>query len=450
MSIFFLFFDFYSNTWNIAEPTWFKNNQRECERLVLGKMAKSRQDGIFSAGGLLGLVSPDEKPRLWFDSPFEFAYEAYLEEHSIGAYTPYLSQVGGQGMFFAFLDMIVPVSPSIKLTLFHILTALLTALILTLVVLWFYHEFGLLVAMSVLASMVFSQWLVVFGRNLFWSLWAFYVPMVVVMYFLRQDQTLTKQHAIRFTSLVFTGFFLKVLFTGYEYITTTVIMMVVPLIFYYVLDERGLRWLFRYTLLAGFASGLAIFLSMVILCLQIASVQGMSLDGSHHIQRGFLNGVNHLLFALERRTYAKTGGGTEYSASLTSLIQMLWIYLKGSFFDIPNYFNIQNPLLAKALLKVRYCYVILVSFVASWLLLYRKSWATCIDGRCTRALVVSTWFSILAPLSWFLIFKQRSAIHTHMNFIVWQMPFTIFGFALCGLAVSVFLPSLFRQTIRHT
>jgi len=138
-----------------------------------------------------------------------------------------------------------------------------------------------------------------------------------------------------------------------------------PLIFYYVLDERGLRWLFRYTLLAGFASGLAIFLSMVILCLQIASVQEMSLDGSHHIQRGFLNGVNHLLFALERRTYAKTGGGPEYSASLTSLIQMLWIYLKGSFFDIPNYFNIQSPLLAKALPKVRYCYVILVSFVAS-------------------------------------------------------------------------------------
>ena len=110
-------------------------------------MAKSRQDGIFSAGGLLGLVSPDEKPRLWFDSPFEFGYEAYLKGHSIGAYTPYLSQVGGQGMFFAFLDTIVPLSPSIKLTLFHILTSLLTALILTLVVLWFYLEFGLLVAM---------------------------------------------------------------------------------------------------------------------------------------------------------------------------------------------------------------------------------------------------------------------------------------------------------------
>ena len=454
LSIIFLFFDFYSNTWRVAEPSWFKKNirERECERLVLGRMAKTRQDGIFSAGGLLGLVSPDEKPRLWLDSPFEFGYAAYLKKQSIGAYTPYLSQAGGQGMFFSFLDTLIPLSPSIKLTLFHILVSLLTAIVLTLVVLWFYLEFGFLVAISVLVSMVFSQWLVVFGRNLFWSLWAFYVPMVVIMYLLRHDRTFTKHHAIKFTSLVFIGFLFKVFFTGYEYISTTLIMMVVPLLFYCVLDKHGLRWFFRYTFLAGFASGLAIFLSMVILCLQITSVQGMSLDGAYPVQRGFMNGVHHLLFALERRSYAKAGiFSGEYGANFPSLIQMLWIYLKGSFFDIPNYFNVQNPLLVKTFLKVSYLYLVLIFLVASCILRGQKFWTDPgIDGRRSKALVVSTWFSLLAPLSWFIIFKQHSAIHTHLNFIVWQMPFTIFGFALCGLVVSVFLHSLFRQTIRHT
>jgi hypothetical protein len=48
------------------------------------------------------------------------------------------------------------------------------------------------------------------------------------------------------------------------------------------------------------------------------------------------------------------------------------------------------------------------------------------------------WFSLLAPLSWFVIFKAHSYIHTHMNFIVWQMPFTFFGFAACGLLVERF------------
>jgi hypothetical protein len=230
------------------------------------------------------------------------------------------------------------------------------------------------------------------------------------------------------------------------------IMMVVPLVFYCVLDKRGLSWLFRYTLLAGFASGSVIVLSMGILCLQIASVQGMSLDGAHPVQRGFMDGVHHLLFALERRSYAKTGlFSREYGADFPSLIQVLWIYLKGSFFEIPNYFNIQNPLLAKAILKVRYLHLILVFGIASWTLHLHKSLADAgVDGRRGKALVVSTWFSLLAPLSWFIIFKQHSAIHPHLNFIVWQMPFTIFGFALCGLAISVLLSPLLRQKIRHT
>jgi ABC-type multidrug transport system permease subunit len=60
------------------------------------------------------------------------------------------------------------------------------------------------------------------------------------------------------------------------------------------------------------------------------------------------------------------------------------------------------------------------------------------------ALIFATWFSILAPLSWFIIFKSHSYLHVHMNFIVWQMPFVFFGFAVCGLVVKSLLPA--RQT----
>ena len=51
------------------------------------------------------------------------------------------------------------------------------------------------------------------------------------------------------------------------------------------------------------------------------------------------------------------------------------------------------------------------------------------------ALILTTWFSILAPLSWFVIFKAHSYIHTHMSFLLWQMPFTLFGFAVFGAVV---------------
>jgi hypothetical protein len=54
------------------------------------------------------------------------------------------------------------------------------------------------------------------------------------------------------------------------------------------------------------------------------------------------------------------------------------------------------------------------------------------------ALLAATWFSLLAPLSWFVLFKAHSYIHTQINFILWQMPFTIFGFAFCGLVFGNF------------
>ncbi len=38
-------------------------------------------------------------------------------------------------------------------------------------------------------------------------------------------------------------------------------------------------------------------------------------------------------------------------------------------------------------------------------------------------------------MSWFIVFKGHSFIHVDLNFVIWQMPFTLFGFAAVGLAM---------------
>ncbi len=48
--------------------------------------------------------------------------------------------------------------------------------------------------------------------------------------------------------------------------------------------------------------------------------------------------------------------------------------------------------------------------------------------------------SVLAPLSWFVIFKAHSYLHAHLNFIVWQLPFAILGFAMCGAILQSVRP----------
>ena len=63
------------------------------------------------------------------------------------------------------------------------------------------------------------------------------------------------------------------------------------------------------------------------------------------------------------------------------------------------------------------------------------------------SLSIAVWFSFLAPLSWMVIFKGHSYIHTHMNFITWHMPFTLLGFGLLGAFLSMLVAPIYNHII---
>jgi hypothetical protein len=422
---------FFCNCWHVAEQQWFVGHQVDTESLVVGRMVRSRQAGLFSDGGLLGAGIPNDLHRrgLTLEQAHD-QYSAYFDGLTFDEYSPYMSQTGGQGVLFGLLDSSIPLSPQRKLKAFYMLTSLLSAIALTLVILWFYCEFGLCVAIFVACSMVLSQWLTVFGRNLWWSIWAFYLPMIVVMYLLRYRRVSTDRRFVTFGILVFVSVFAKCLINGCEYITTTLIMMVVPFFYYGILDRLGVRRFLKGTLVAVLGSFLAVLLSLMILSLQIASVKGNLSDG-----------VEHIADSLGKRTHGDPRELPEFpykSASLNaSTIGVTVTYLEGTFLDVNNYLTTSNPFVSRFLFRIRYMYLIVLFFVMTTLVVYYRSDNTSTEQRQRDvALVLTTWFSILAPLSWFVIFKAHSYVHTHMNHLLWQMPFTLFGFAVCGLAVK--------------
>jgi hypothetical protein len=429
-SVLLLFWGFDTNYWRVADQQWFDNYEHDMEGFIVGRMVKSRHDGIFSSGGLTGEVNLDA-------NSVADQYLAYTNGLPLGTYySAYYSQIGGQGILFSILDKLMTCSPQEKLRLFYALTSLLSALALAAIVLWFYLEFGLTVALFVLASAVFSQWLVVFGRNLWWSLWSFYVPVVVLMHYLRFKRELVNIKLLALGAVVFITIFIKCLFTGYEYITTTLVMMIVPLVYYGILKGWNFRGFLTCLFTAAFSSCLAILVTFNILCFQVGSVKGSFRDGIHHI-----------VYSFEKRTYANPQDfPSVYAASLeSSTIRVVGRYLKGTFFDANNYLSCPNRFVSAYLLKVRYLYVVLLFMMASAILYFLRDRCLTEEERRKRvALVFATWFSMLAPLSWFIIFKSHSYIHTHMNFIVWQMPFVFFGFAVCALVVKSLLPNLIR------
>ncbi len=423
LSMYLLFRGFHTNAWRVAADGWFRSYQRDTESFVLGRIVATRQQGMFSYGGLTGWGNTASCPQgTCIGDP---QYEAFLQDTPLTQYAPYLSQTGGQAMLLGLLDQALSIPPTAKLDLFHGLTSLLTALALTLIVLWFSLEFGLTAALFVLVSAVLSQWLTVFGRNLWWSIWAFYLPMLSLAYYLRG--LTARPPWLALGVVVFPAILLKCTINGQEYITTTIVMMLMPLVYYGLARRWGLRNLLVGLVTAGAASLMAVLVSAAILSVQIAAVKGT-----------FANGPAYLLYTLAKRTYSDPAlFPREYQASLQAgLLEVLLPYLRGYFFNLNNWWILPSAFVTRFLFKVRYFYLIGLFFGAG-LLLWRVELRSRQDRSRQRdlALVWTTWLSVLAPLSWLLIFKAHSSIHTHMNFLVWQMPYTLFGFALTGVTI---------------
>jgi hypothetical protein len=99
-----LFLGFFLNFWKVANEQWFLSQNYDMESYIIGRLVKSQQNGVFSSGGLTGLGSPDFVFAEPNNNSFEFQYKAYFNNQKFGSFSPYYSQIGGQGMLFSILD----------------------------------------------------------------------------------------------------------------------------------------------------------------------------------------------------------------------------------------------------------------------------------------------------------------------------------------------------------
>ena len=328
LSILLLFLGFYINLWGAAKASWFESHQRDTEAHIMGRMVKSRQDHIFSASGLNGDGIIKNIPKQWeSSSKIDRQYIAYLNNLSFDEFSTYNSQPGGQGMVFSLFDRLLPLPTNIKLQLFYVLTALLTAISLTAVITWFYDEFGLWVALCVLVTTLFSGWLTVFGKNLWWSTWAFYLPMIAVLYDLKRQKGHTNHQYMRFGILVFIAISIKCFINGYEYMTATLVMMAVPCVYYAIFEKWGKQKILKFTLATFIGSGVAILLSLIILCFQIGV-----------IRTGFVDGITYVIYSIGKRTHGSAEGFPSiYADSLNAgTIEVVIKYLNGVYLDLNN------------------------------------------------------------------------------------------------------------------
>ena len=102
LSTLILFLGFFNNFWHVQNQQIFQTGLINSDRFIMGRLLESRRDGIFSKGGLVGVVKLYSNTSVLTYDNYPYQLQAYLANMNFVGFGNYNSQIGGQGMFFSF------------------------------------------------------------------------------------------------------------------------------------------------------------------------------------------------------------------------------------------------------------------------------------------------------------------------------------------------------------
>lgn len=410
----FLFPSFNGNSWGLVKSYNYRGWQTTSERVVVARLAKSNRDGLFSAGGLLGLVnSPDGW--VFGKEIAERQYNAYEGKEDVESYLVYESHPGFQGIVFGLFDRLTNFSASTNLEIFRGSVALASAFVIALIAAAIAVEFGWLAATALLLFAAVSEWMILPAGSLYWNLWAFFLPFVCGIFLLADASRKNTYPAFKIYFVIFLTALIKILFTGFEIVTAALAMATVPFIYFAIRDNWGWKKLFQRFTMLGFALAAATIVGLGTLILQIAASEGSIKSGIYYVTDTF-----------NRRA---AGNPEDYRGVYAES-------LRASHWEvIEKYLNIQAFSISNSAILYWHLIVAFALFTVLYLYKHRKILLANSPPNGI-ALIATTWYSIAAPLSWYVIFKPTSYIHTFLFPMAWQMPFTLLGFALCGFVIQ--------------
>lgn len=391
---------FSTNALGVVDPRSFASFQRDSESLVIGRILQTRAEGWTSEGGLTGVRS---QPGALRPGP---QYQLYADNDMGSRFIPYRSHPGANGWLASAADGLLPRRQGGNLTTLHTGMAALTAGLFSLATALTWRRFGALAAVVLLAGTLLSPWVTMYARNLWWCLWAMYLPMLGAAWCVRRSPS---HRVVAAVGVV--GMAVKVGFTGFEFVSTVFIAGLIP--FVYALAARLSRASLRSA--AIYASAMA---AVGALGLGVLTVQNASQSGS------WSTGLTHIWTVLGNRTHGDPlTHEAVYQAALSSTV---WRAVSPYLFDLGPY-SLSGSVYRS---YSAWCAVAAVTTVVAL-------WAA--RGRGTselRGLAAATLCAFLASMSWFILFKGHAFIHVHMDAIAWHLAFVPVSLVLLGSTLA--------------
>lgn len=402
-----LFMGFFGNCFYAANIREFESWQTESEALVIGKMQYDRNISGDNTGGFLMCLD--------IKDDYELQKNSYIngDETKTEDYIIYDRQIGLQGKLFSALSNLSS-SNEAALNLCYVINSLLSAAAFSLLLYWFYRRFGMTAAVFGWIAALFSPWLAVAGRNLYWCIWTMLLPMLCVLLLLEIEEKQGREHNVFMFIITAFSFFVRSA-CGYEFISCIMVSAELPLIYFAVKNRMSLKKYVKRASVIGIAAVVGFLCAVAV---------HLSMSASYYSD--FSSAWASLADNIVSRTGAFGSSDTDwmYVASLNSNAnEVVNTYLySGEGIVFGWHMGLLIPLFAVfaglCFISEKYC----------------KKIAE--NRRSLIALSVMTAVSVAGPVSWFVLAKGHSWLHTHINYILWCLPAALLGFALMGAVLQ--------------
>lgn len=326
------------------------------------------------------------------------------------AVTTYYSQYGLQGKVFRSIARYI--KPEVMLEVLNLICCILAGLTFAVIVFFIWKKYNALMAECFFVVFLLSPWIVNFARNLYWVEFTWFIPMATGLF----CSLYINNKKCRFLSYIITFFsIIGKCLCGYEYVSTIMLGLIVFLLGDIVKsfigkDKHQVVLLIKTTFILGCVALTGFVCAICI----------------HANLRGEGNIIEGVKSIIQNDVLRRAFGG-----DVNQFDPVLWDSINASSWQVfKTYFHFNTEVIGgiKGNLFPLLCIIPLIIFIYN----YKNKK---IDWEDMTLYVIS----FLTSISWYILGKQHSYVHTHMNYVLWYFGYIqICFYIICKQIVRVF------------
>ena len=460
---FILAFSYISLSFNglkLADNEWFLTNQLTSEQLVLEGLLRANETKEVGLG---------RYERINTGTDPKYTYEYFERKNVDGFFVPYESHYGFQVRLLKYLSL----TGCDNLSCYHSVTAIIMSLLITSFFLILCREFGIIPSLFFSATFFTSAWFIVFAKNLYWLPFSWFVPTLITIFvsiFYKKNYLAF----IFFMTTLFFAYLINALFR-YEYLTVVGLSSCLPII--YILIKKNFS---KFLILRLLIYNFLVFLLSFLLALTIHA---------YSINKNIINGYSTILHNASKRiqsTESKTtiinycGNNLACIEDIKKNFEKSTVLVVGEYFIFPAFLpgtkrvnerklpQLYNGLKCSdppgCIEKFRSSFMshdysqFLKELFLVFFSLEGLNWlfdrlvfliffliSVLVALRSSSPVKITFIFSLIAPLSWFILAKPHSDAHYDVNYIVWYLSYIPFSV----LMISQFLIKKFQKSFNY-